>query len=163
MALPYTKGDLAQDVADIEDPKTSAFGDIIERPDYDLMPDDEKIDIILGYLPESMSDDEKAEIIEEVLTDVDNHIAFERETNPGNPDVVAKDMADQDNTDVSVTEVDSDDDGDTDTTIIEKTEPEDDTEEKDNSSESEDKPHDEESNSTNRFAKYLDSIGGPGR
>lgn len=89
----------------------------------------------------------------------------------------AKDMANEDQTKVKVTEEDKDSDGDTDKITIEKEDPEDDTEltdderaiinynmgshedieEPDNSSETEDKPHEEPKfkNKTNQFARFL--------
>ena len=88
----------------------------------------------------------------------------------------AKDMANEDQTKVKVTEEDKDSDGDADKTTIEKEDPEDDaeltdeeraiiesmgtdegTEEPDNSSETEDKPHEEPKfkNKTNQFARFL--------
>ena len=76
----------------------------------------------------------------------------------------AKDMANEDQTKVKVTEEDKDSDGDTDKTTIEKEDPEDDkkltddaTKELDNSSETEDKPHEEPKfkNKTNQFARFL--------
>lgn len=89
----------------------------------------------------------------------------------------AKDMANEDQTKVKVTEEDKDSDGDTDKITVEKENPEDDseltdderaiinynmgsnddTEESDNSSEAEDKPHEEPKfkNKTNQFARFL--------
>lgn len=89
----------------------------------------------------------------------------------------AKDMANEDQTKVKVTEEDKDSDGDTDKITVEKEDPEDDTEltdderaiinynmgshedieEPDNSSETEDKPHEEPKfkNKTNQFARFL--------
>ena len=89
----------------------------------------------------------------------------------------AKDMANEDQTKVKVTEEDKDSDGDTDKITVEKEDPEDDTEltdaeraiinynmgshedieEPDNSSETEDKPHEEPKlkNKTNQFARLL--------
>lgn len=90
---------------------------------------------------------------------------------------LAKDMANEDQTKVKVTEEDKDSDGDTDKITVEKEDPEDDTEltdderaiinynmgshedieEPDNSSETEDKPHEEPKfkNKTNQFARFL--------
>lgn len=88
----------------------------------------------------------------------------------------AKSMANEDQTEVKVTEEDKDSDGDTDKITVEKEDPEDDmeltdeeraviesmgsdegTEEPDNSSETEDKPHEEPKfkNKTNQFARFL--------
>lgn len=88
----------------------------------------------------------------------------------------AKRMANEDDTQVKITEEDKDSDGDTDKTTIEKEAPEDDTEltdeeraiissmksdegteEPDNSSETEDKPHEAPKfkNKTNQFARFL--------
>lgn len=88
----------------------------------------------------------------------------------------AKGMANEDQTEVKVTEEDKDSDGDTDKITVEKEDPEDDmeltdeeraviesmgsdegTEEPDNSSETEDKPHEEPKfkNKTNQFARFL--------
>ena len=95
----------------------------------------------------------------------------------------AKDMANEDQTKVKITEEDKDSDGDTDKITVEKEDPEDDTEltddaeltdderaiinynmgshedieEPDNSSETEDKPHEEPKfkNKTNQFARFL--------
>lgn len=88
----------------------------------------------------------------------------------------AKRMANEDGTQVKITEEDKDSDGDTDKTTIEKEAPEDDTEltdeeraiissmksdegteEPDNSSETEDKPHEAPKfkNKTNQFARFL--------
>ena len=90
---------------------------------------------------------------------------------------LAKDMSNEDQTKVKVTEEDKDSDGDTDKITVEKEDPEDDTEltdderaiinynmgshgdveEPDNSSETEDKPHEEPKfkNKTNQFARFL--------
>lgn len=90
---------------------------------------------------------------------------------------LAKDMANEDQTKVKVTEEDKDSDGDTDKITVEKEDPEDgteltdaeraiinynmgsheDIEEPDNSSETEDKPHEEPKlkNKTNQFARLL--------
>lgn len=91
-------------------------------------------------------------------------------------DANAKQMANEDQTTVKVTEEDKDSDGDTDKTTVEKTGPEDDmtltdeeralidsigsdegTEEPDNASETEDKPHEEPKfkNKTNQLARFL--------
>ena len=88
----------------------------------------------------------------------------------------AQRMANEDGTQVKITEEDKDSDGDTDKTTIEKEAPEDDTEltdeeravidsmrsdegteEPDNSSETEDKPHEAPKfkNKTNQFARFL--------
>ena len=88
----------------------------------------------------------------------------------------AKSMANEDQTEVKVTEEDKDSDGDTDKVTVEKEAPENDTEltdeeravinsigsdegteEPDNSSETEDKPHEEPKieNKTNQFARFL--------
>lgn len=88
----------------------------------------------------------------------------------------AKRMANEDQTEIKVTEEDKDSDGDTDKVTVEKETPEDDmeltdeeravidsmgsdegTEEPDNSSETEDKPHEEPKfkNKTNQFARFL--------
>lgn len=73
----------------------------------------------------------------------------------------AKDMADEDKSDVKVTEVDKDEDGDSDKVTIEKEAPE-----KDGASDKEDNPHDQEmseekepENSTNLLARHLGSLG----
>lgn len=79
----------------------------------------------------------------------------------------AKGMADEDKTDVEVTEIDKDEDGDTDKVTIKKENPE-----KDGASDEEDNPHDqgvvpdkrpknvgEPENSANLLARHLGSLG----
>ena len=145
--------------------------------------DDEIKDRILKY---GLSPEDMKEVYDTVKAVQEAEALGDENIDPLNIDAVdaltdantkaAKNMANEDQTKVKVTEEDKDSDGDADKVTVEKEDPEDDTgltdeeraviesmgtdegtEEPDNSSETEDKPHEEPKfkNKTNQFARFL--------
>ena len=145
--------------------------------------DDEIKDRILKY---GLSPEDMKEVYDTVKAVQEAEGLADENIDPLNLDAVdtladantrnAKSMANEDQTNVKVTEEDKDSDGDIDKVSIEKENPEDDmsltdeeraiiesmgsdegTEELDNSSETEDKPHEDQKfkNKTNQFARFL--------
>ena len=144
------------DAIDAEDPKMSALEDIVGRTDFDDLSDDEIIELLKQY---GISEEDLEELLEDMdaVKSADSVADDNNNIDPLNIDAVdslldantkqAQQMANEDNTEVKVTEEDKDDDGDPDKVTIKKEDPEEDGlpldfEDEDVHSEKEDDPHD---------------------